>query len=235
MRTFCVTVAFIVVAVPSASAQTSSRFEVAPTVRGDRVELKGRLHTIMPVFGVVVSARPWKTWGIEAEITRAQGREFGSSRDAILQSFAPAGATREENDRLGVLYRISEGYIPGIGGSLAATARCGFTGRADVEFRLGLAVRNYVDTFDYTVLRIPAGIDPSRVGGIGRGDGTGPATSNGRVNTPRGGLLMGMAVPVKIAKDLTVTSDVRYVYSGPDNRDDSHREASLGMRIGWRF
>jgi hypothetical protein len=46
---------------------------------------------------------------------------------------------------------------------------------------------------------------------------------------------MGMAVPVKITKDLTVTSDVRYVYSGPDDRDDSHREESLGVRVEWRF
>jgi hypothetical protein len=235
MRTLYVTVALIVGSMPLASAQTSSRFEIAPIVRADRVELKGRLHTIMPVVGMVVSARQWKTWGIEGEITRPQGRELGSSREAILQSFAPAGATRDEYNRLGVLYRISEAYIPGIGGSLAATARCGYTGRADVEFRLGLALRNYVETFDYTVLRIPAGIDPSRVGGIGRGDGTGPATSHGRVNTPRGGLLMGMAVPVKITRGVTVTPDVRYVYSGPDDRDDSQREASLGMRVGWRF
>jgi hypothetical protein len=235
MRTLCVTAALIVGFVPIASAQTASRFEVAPVVRADRVALKGRLHTIMPVFGAVVSARLWKTWGVEGEISKAQGREFGSSYEGILQSFAPSGATRDEYNRLGVLYRVSEGYIPGIGGSLAAIARCGCKGRADVEFRLGLALRNYGETFDYTVLRIPSGIDPARVGGIGRSDGTGPALTHGRVNTVRGGFLIGMDVPVKITKRVTVTPDLRYVYSGPEKQEDGHREASFGIRAGWRF
>lgn len=71
----------------------------------------------MPVFGVVVTARLWKTWGIEGEITQAQGHEFGSFRDNRLpgELFADAGATREEINRLSVLYRISDGYIPRMG------------------------------------------------------------------------------------------------------------------------
>lgn len=103
------------------------------------------------------------------------------------------------------------------------------TGRADVELRLGLAFRRYVETIDSTILRIPDGIDPSRLARY-----TSTITgSNGRFNTQRGGLLMGVDVPIRITKGLTATSDVRYVYG--DEEFDSHREASLGMRIGWRF
>jgi hypothetical protein len=241
MRTVCVTMALIVGAVPMAFAQTSSRFEVASVARVDRVSVGGSeggsIHSVMPVFGVVVTARLWKTWGIEGEITQAQGHEFGSFRDAALVSFAATGATREEINRLSVLYRISDGYIPRMGWSVAATARRGLTGRADVELRLGLATRRYVETFDYTVLRIPDGIDPSRLPRFTRGPTapTGAGASNGRFNTVRGGLLMGVDVPIRITKGLTVTSNVRYVYGLGSKKDDSHREASLGMRIGWRF
>jgi hypothetical protein len=102
-----------------------------------------------------------------------------------------------------------------------------------VEFRLGLATRNYVEIIDNTILRIPDGIDPSRLARY-TSDITG---SNGhrRLNTVRGGVLMGVDVPIRITKGLTVTSDVRLVYGLGSKKHDSHGEASLGMRIGWRF
>jgi hypothetical protein len=81
---------------------------------------------------------------------------------------------------------------------------------------------------------LDAGIDPARLATFSVGDGT-SSSPNQRLNTQRGGLLMGVAVPIKITARLTVAPDVRFAYGGPARIGEKHRERSLGVRAGWGF
>jgi hypothetical protein len=234
MRHFWLSAAVILGAASGASAQTSPRFVVGPVARVDKVSAEAGVTSVMPVFGLAASVRLSRTWGIEGEITQARGREFTHSYDGVSETFAPLNSTLAEKERLGVLARWRYGYRPGMGGSVAVTARAGLASRADIQFRLGLAARNYERSFDYTVLRIPEGIDPARLATFSFGDGT-SSSPHQRLNTQRGGLLMGVAVPIKITRRLTVAPDVRYVYGGPARIGEKHRELSLGVRAGWGF
>ena len=185
------------------------------------------LKTVMPVIGLVGSARFSKTWGMEGEITQASGG-FSRSYEGWFVSYAPPNSTRAEIERLAPTARRTLGYVPGLGGSVAVTARGGSTGRADVVFRLGLAFRNYTETSDYTILTIPEGIDPARIAASS-------VFTDQRVDRSRGGLLFGLEVPIRLVRQLTVSPDVRYVYGGPARIGEKHRELSLGVRAGWGF
>jgi hypothetical protein len=224
MRTLWVTTALVLGSVPAASGQ-SPRFDIGPVVRVDKVMVESGLDGVMPVIGVVASARLSKTWGVEAEITRASG-DFSRSYEGWFVSFAPPNSTRAEVERLAPTARRTMAYVPRVGGSVAVTARGGYTGRADIVVRLGAALRGYTETSDFVVLTIPEGIDPARVA----------ATFNGeRHARSRGGLLFGLEVPIRLARQLTVAPDIRFVYGGPAQIGEKHREVSLGVRAGWGF
>ena len=136
MRTFWVTMALVLGSVPVAFAQPSPRFDVGPVVRVDRVMVESGLRTVMPVVGLVGSARFSKIWGMEGEITQASG-SFSRSYEGWFVSYAPPNSTRAEIERLAPTARRTLGYVPGVGGSVAVTARGGSTGRADVVFTAG--------------------------------------------------------------------------------------------------
>jgi hypothetical protein len=234
MRSKWVGLTLIVLAVPAvATAQTRNRFDVGPVARAERVTV-GEKTQVMPVFGFAASARLSKTWGLEAEITQVNGREFSRSRDGISETFAPAGSTAAENERLGVHARWRNTYRPGLGGIVAVTARHGLGSRAAMLVRLGLAARSYRETQEYIVLSIPDGIDPRRLATVSFGNGN--RSSNPFVDkTDRGGLLMGAEVPITIVGRLSVAPEVRYVYGGGSHSGDTHREASAGLRARWAF
>jgi len=222
-------------AATSASAQLLPRFDIGPVVRADKVTVQGEVSRTMPVFGVAGSIRLSKTWGVEGEVTQAGGAEFARSREAIFETFAPEGASIAEIERLGVLGRERMTYRAGLGWSAGVTATTGTTGRANMVFRLGLSSRTYAATWEHTTLRIPEGIDPSRLAGFAFGNGNG-ASNPWHGNVQRGGVLMGIDVPIRITQRLSLAPLVRYVYgSGPDAPDDAHRELSIGVRSGWRF
>lgn len=227
MRTLWVTIALVLGSVPFAFGQPSPRFDVGPVVRFDRVMVESGLKTVMPVIGLVGSVRFSKIWGMEGEITRASG-DFSRSYEGWFVSYAPANSTRAEVERLAPTARRTMGYVPGVGGSVAVTARGGSTGRADVVLRLGVAFRNYTETSDFTILTMPEGIDPARVAASG-------VFTNERHDRTRGGLLIGFEVPIRVARQLTVSPDVRYVYGGPARIGEKHRELSIGVRTAWGF
>ncbi len=232
MRTFWLAIVLTAAIVSGATAQTSPRFTVGPVVRGDRVAVERDLNSLMPVFGVSATARLTNTWGLEGEITRAAGSEFVHSYEAVSQHFAPANATAAEMERLGVKARWRYGYRPATGGSIAVTARAGLAGRADLVLRLGFAMRRYTEARHFTVLSIPPGIDPSRVTTVSFGDGT-AASNDGYFKVQRGGLLVGVGVPVTLTRRLAVSADVQYVYGGPASFTYKHNEVSLGLRARW--
>lgn len=213
-------------------SRTMHRFEVGPVLRLERVT-EDQAVSVMPVFGIVGSARLSKFWGIEGEITQANGHEFGFSREGLSETFAPENSTLEEKERLGVYARWRYGYRPGIGYTIAMTARSGGTGRADVRLRCGVATRKYAESFDFTVLSVPAGVNrrPS-VSSIG--DGV-HSSLDGPLKIQRGGLLLGVDVPLRLSRRLTAVPEIRYVYGGSGGFSGGHSEASVGMRAAWRF
>ena len=235
MRSLLAIVIATIGAATTVSAQTLPRVDIGPVVRVDKVTVQRGVSRTMPVFGVAASIRLSETWGVEGEVTQAGGGEFARSRDAISETFAPAGSSIAEIERLGVLARERMTYRAGVGWSAGVTARTGTTGRANMVFRLGLTSRTYAETWEHTTLRIPEGIDPSRLAGFAFGNGN-RASNPWRGNAQRGGFLMGIDVPIRITQRLSLAPLVRYVYgSGPDGGDDGHRELSIGVRSGWRF
>jgi hypothetical protein len=225
MRTLLVTTALILGPVSFASAQLAPRFDVGPVVRADKVMVESGLGAVVPVFGLMASARLSRTWGVEGEVTGARG-DFSRSYEGWFVSFAPPNSTRQEIERLAPTARRTMAYRPGLGGSVAVTARAGSTGRADVVVRLGVSFRRYTETSDFTILTIPEGIDPARLTA---------SFGSERTDRSRGGLLAGFEVPIRLARQVTVSPEVRYVYGGPARIGEKHRELSLGVRAGWRF
>jgi hypothetical protein len=216
----------------AASAQTVHRFEVGPVLRVERVS-EAEAVSVMPVLGIVGSARLSKFWGLEGEITQADRHEFGFSREGISETFAPPNSTLEENERLGVHARWRYGYRPGMGYTVALTAGNGGTGRADVRVRFGVAVRKYAESFDFTVLSVPPGVN-RRPAVVSIGDGI-QSSLDGPLKIQRGGILLGVEVPLRFRRRLTAAPEVRYVYGGSDRFGGGHSEASFGMRAAWRF
>jgi hypothetical protein len=217
---------------PAASAQTP-RFEVGPVARADRVSVEAGLQQVMPVLGASAAWHFTKVWALEGEITQAGGGEFSRSYEGISVSYAPPGATLAEIESLGVRERWRNGYRPGTGGSIAMTARGNLGGPVSVKVRLGMSARSYEESSAHAVLQIPDGIDPARVSANLFG-GQGLSGSQ-TTTTQRGGLLMGIEMPVRVTRRIALAPDLRYVYGGPAQIGSKHREVSLGVRAGWSF
>ena len=228
MRTLCLVTMLIVGGAASDSlAQTPSRFTVGPVARVERVAVEAGLESTMSVFGATAAVQLSKVWGLEGEVTQANGREFVHGYEGILQTFASPNAPIEEIERLGVKARWRYGYRPGIGGSVAVTARGQVNERVDLVLRVGLATRKYRETATISILSIPPGIDPTQVVTVSFGDGTGLSKTN------RGGLLFGFDVPLTVTGRLTVSPSLHYVYGGPASIGNKHREISFGVRVAW--
>ena len=233
-RTLSAVVLLLLVLASAASAQQhDKRFEVGLVARADKVSVEAGVKQVMPVFGAAAAWHFSKVWAVEGEVTQAGGGEFARSYEGTSISYAPPGASYAELERLAVRERWRNGYQPGVGFSVAATAQGNLTTRVDLKVRLGISGRTYKETSAQTVLQIPEGIDPARVSAsLFNGNGlSGSQTSN----TQRGGLLMGIEVPIRVAHRLAVAPDLRYVYGGPAEIGYKHNELSLGMRASVAF
>lgn len=214
---------------PAPSEQRESRgplrFESAGVTRSERVvfddDLKGRVTATGGAVGVLFS----KHYGIEGEFTHAVG-QLNRSYEGNFTSYAEPGATREEIERMAVRARRSMKKTPGIGGSVAFTARANAGRRADVVLRVGAMFRQYVETETTTVLSVPEGIEFERAASAFR---------DSRRTRTRGGLLFGLDIPIHISRHLTLGPDVRFVWGGPAQFDSRYSDASVGARATWRF
>lgn len=224
MRNFSALMVMLLTVVANAGAQTASRLEVGPVMRFEKLSFDAGGGGTSAVAGVAARFRLTEHFGVEADVTTASSR-VERSYEAIVTSTAPGGSSREEIERLGVLARRDLTYVPGVGGSLALTARAKAGPRADVVFRVGGAFRRYLETSNYTVLRMPEGFNPQ----------TSQFLENKHNDTGRGGLLLGFDVPVRITRHLSVGPEVRIVWNGPPRLRKTHREFSIGTRVMWRF
>ena len=46
---------------------------------------------------------------------------------------------------------------------------------------------------------------------------------------------MGIEAPIRIVQGLTLAPELRYVYGGPAQIGNKHRELSVGVRAAWGF
>lgn len=213
--------------VPSERSESRGplRFETAIVTRSERVvfddDLKGRVTATGGAVGVLFS----KHYGIEGEFTNAVG-QLNRSYEGNFTSFAEPGATREEIERMAVRARRSMRKTPGIGGSVAFTARANAGRRADIVLRVGAMFRQYVENDTTTVLSVPEGVEFERAAGSFR---------DSRTTRTRGGLLFGFDVPIQISRHLTLGPDFRVVWGGPAEFDTRYNDAAVGARATWKF
>jgi hypothetical protein len=209
----------------SASAQVSDRLQLAAVARVDRVSLEGRQHARLPVTGVAVSYRVWHVLRIEGEMTTASG-ESRRSYEADFISYAGPDATREEIRQRAVMGRRTSVNKAGIGFAAAAAVETRYPGRLNLALRAGVSVRRYEYIEDMTILRVPEGVTVEQAEF---------ALPDARGQRGRSGLLFGVGVPVRIAGNLNVAPEVRWVWGGPARIGNNYDEATAGARISWTF
>ena len=83
-----------------------------------------------------------------------------------------------------------------------------------------------MQTSDYTVLTIPDGVDPERVARDFQSE---------RHERIRGGLLGGIDATVHVTRRVGLTPGVQFVYGGPAQVGNRHRELGAGVRGFWAF
>ncbi len=209
----------------AAFAQPAPRFEIGPVVRVDQVFVEAGGSGSTLVGGITARVNLSKTFGVEAELTRASN-PIARSYEGWFISFAGPGSTREQIERLAPTARRSLAYIPGTGGSAAFVVRGEVSPRIAIGLRAGVSARRYEETSTYTMLTIPDGIDPALVARNFQ------ASSAGRI---RGGLLFGSDVAVAVTDRLRLVPEIRFVYGGPARVGNKHREIGLGLRAVWGF
>lgn len=209
----------------TATAQLTDRLEIAAVVRSDRVSFEGGQNTRLPVMGVAVGYRVWRNMVIEAEATSASG-ESRHSHEGDFISYAGPGATREEFLRMAVIARRTTVHKagPGLGTAVAVDTR--HPGRVNLSLRAGVSFRHYDYTEDTTVLRVPEGVT------FGQAEAAMPDTGG---NRGRSGLLVGAALPIRVAGRLHLAPEVRWVWGGPARIGNNYDEGSVGVRAMWKF
>jgi hypothetical protein len=226
MRSIVLTALFVLGLVNIAAAQPESRFEIGPVLRLDRVFIEGNASGGSMASGAVATVRVSRTYAVEGEITQASRRISRSYEGRFVSYVTSVNPTREEIERLAPIARRSLGYDPGIGWSVAFTARGKVSRRVALGARVGADGRQYVETSTYTILSIPDGVDPARVARDHQDSSS---------HRTRGGLLFGLDSSVTVTSHLSVAPELRVVYGGPARIGDKYREVGLGARATWRF
>ena len=210
----------------TASGQGPSRFQVGPVTRIDKVSLEAGAGGSVFAVGAAADFRIGRGIGIEAEITQASS-EIDRSYEGWFVSFnQDPNATRAEIEALAPTARRTLGYKPGMGWSAALVTRGRVAERVTMAARFGVSARRYEETSTYTVLNIPAGVDPAWVA---------RQFIDSNSSRTRGGILLGFDAAVALTDRLSVVPEVRYVYSGPAQVGNKYRELGFGTRVMWRF
>ena len=225
MRHLPVLIAVWLVAAGPAWAQVNDRLQIAAVARVDRASFESGQSARLPVTGAAVSYRLWRALRIEGEITTASG-ESRRSYEGDFISYAGADATREEILQKAVIARRTTVNRAGLGFAATAALEPRQPGRVNLALRAGVSVRRYDYLDDMTILRVPEGVTVEQAqlalpGGSGR--------------RARSGLLVGASVPVRIAGNLHLAPEVRWVWGGPARIGNNYDEAAAGARISWKF
>ena len=228
MRTPLLTALLVLGPVAAASAQSSSRFEVGPVMRLEKVYVEGDGSGHATVAGLAATFKVSKSYGVEFEVTGASGRIERSYEGTFVSYYAGTEPSRENFERFAPIARRTLGYTPGLGWAAAFVARGDLNPRVSLAARIGLSGRRYHETSDMTLLSIPAGVDPQRVASDSNFD-------DSSFDRTRGGLLFGLDSLIALTDHLSIVPEVRFVYGGPAQIGNKHREAGFGARAVWRF
>jgi hypothetical protein len=211
--------------VASASAQVSERLELAAVMRTDRVSFEGNQHAQLPVTGAAIAYRVWRDMRIEGEVTTASG-ESRRSYEGDFISYAGPGASREEFLRMAVIARRTTVNRPGPGFATAVAVETRDPRRVNLGLRAGVSFRQYSYVEDMTILRVPEGITVERAEA---------SLPDGAGQRGRGGILLGLSVPVRLVSRLHVVPEARWVWGGPARVGHNYDEATAGARVVWKF
>jgi len=225
MRHVPVLIAVWLAGAASASAQVSDRLQIAAVARVDRVSFEGDQNARLPVTGATVSYRLWRALRIEGEMTTASG-ESRRSYEGDFISYAGPDATREELLQKAVIARRTKVNKAGLGFAVTAAVETSEPGRVNLALRAGVSVRQFDYLDDMTILRVPEGVTVEQAE---------RALPDGSGRRGRSGLLLGVSVPVRIAGNLHVAPEVRWVWGGPARIGNNYDEAAAGARDTWKF
>jgi len=218
-------VAFVGVASPAQAQTPLPRAVFGPVVRYESVRLEGSVHHGTAVYGLGVAVRVTKHTGLAFDVTGSQSDLAERTYEGPTISFAPPGSTREEIERLAIWHRVHLTYRPQMGVSGAFTAGGQLSPRVGVQFRAGIAMRQYAETDSRVVTKIPEGVDPSRVGSLASG------AAGTRL---RGGLQFGLTVPVALTPRFEVRPEIGAVL-GPVRIGNRYQVFTSGIQAVWSF
>ena len=208
-----------------ALAQGNDRLEIGGIIRADRVSFEGHQNARLPVAGAGISYRVWRNIRIEGEITSASGQAMRSYEVDFI-SYAGPGATREEIQRMAVIARRTTINRAGLGFALGAAAETRDARRMNLTVRAGVSFRQYDYIDDIRVLSVPDG---------GTFEQAEAAMPDSRGSRGRGGLLFGASVPIRVAGNLRIAPEARWVWGGPARVGNNYDEATFGARALWKF
>lgn len=162
---------------------------------------------------------------ISQENTNPNDSGFGElSRiyEGTSVSFAPAGSSRDEIDRLAATERYERYARPGLGGSILAVWRVPNPRRVSASVFLGATHITYKEREAITTLTVPPGIDP---------DNRSLAPLRNTVTARRGGLTAGVSLPIQVRGALRIAPELRYTYGSIG--DEIYGVARAGVRVLW--
>lgn len=219
----CAGIGLIVVAAP-AFAQDAQPAYVGASLGGFRVSADA-VDGSSPAGGVVagIGVTPWLD--LEVDVVRPSRpvtRTYGG--DALSLSFAEAGASPEEIERMGVWlrYDVRRDVSVSIGG--AAIFHPPATGRVTPGFVIGVTNQRVRERRDYTPVRIGPGLDPNH-------PHAGPRAETG--TRMLGALTIGANVAIRITRHVAIVPDLRYDYGSIG--DEINNAWRSSVRVVWRF
>jgi hypothetical protein len=224
MRQLLVLGAAWLATVAPAAAQGGERLEIAGIMRTDRVSFEGGQHAQLPVAGAAVAYRVWRDMRIEGEVTRASG-ESRRSYEGDFLSYSEA-TSREEYLCMAVFARRTTVNRPGPGFAAAVAVETRDARRVNLGLRAGVSFRRYLYVEDMTITRVPEGVT------VERAEASLPDSSS---HCGRGGILLGLSVPVRVVGQFHVVPETRWVWGGPARIGDNYDEVTVGARLAWKF
>jgi hypothetical protein len=209
----------------SASAQTPRAY-VAATVGAIRLTADAVNGSTVAAGGAAgFSIRPWLD--VEGELVAPAGaftRSYGDT-DTLSVSYASAGSSQAEIERLGVWLRYDHRRDITASASAVAIFHTPIEdSRITPGLIVGLTWQRARHRTDYTPLRIGSGLDPTDR----------RALPSHEVSTRTlGGLTVGVNLAVTVTRQLAIVPDLRYDYGSIG--DEINNTLRSSVRAVWRF
>lgn len=219
-------VLFLLPLVGTPAAQAQPRLYVAVTTAADTGERGNIPGGAVPSLGGMIGLRLTDAWSIEVEVERGFRKTTAGSGEAVIVAFPPTrNPTREEIELYGIRARSDRTQIAGVGWSAHAAWRSREPGRINVGLLAGVSSRVYTSRLVRTTTFVSPLLNLS------------PAYRLPDENSSRrmvaGGLTGGLAIFVRVTRQLTVAPEFR-VTTGLIT-DDPYKVFRSGIRAMWSF